>query len=92
MNVYNMEYADINHKLHKLKQGLFGWRFGLVVTRWQTGECVYRIPCHNCDCRPIYIGETGRNYGKRQEEHRKEVESISNRSSHDQAERAGQQK
>ena len=26
-----------------------------------------------------YIGETGRNYGKRQEEHRKEVESISNR-------------
>ena len=43
----------------------------------QTGECVYRIPCHNCDC--TYIGETGRNYGKRQEEHRKEVESISNR-------------
>ena len=33
--------------------------------------------CHNCDC--TYIGETGRNYGKRQEEHRKEVESISNR-------------
>ena len=43
----------------------------------QTGECVYRIPCHNCDC--TYIGETGRNYEKRQEEHRKEVESISNR-------------
>ena len=38
---------------------------------------MYRIPCHNCDC--TYIGETGRNYGKRQEEHRKEVESISNR-------------
>jgi len=37
---------------------------------------VYRIPCHNCDC--TYIGETGRNYGKRQETHRK-VESISNR-------------
>jgi len=43
----------------------------------QTGVCVYRIPCHNCDC--TYIGETGRNYGKRQEEHRKEVESISSR-------------
>jgi len=43
----------------------------------QAGECVYQIPCHNCDC--TYIGETGRNYGKRQEEHRKEVESISNR-------------
>jgi len=42
----------------------------------QTGECVYRISCHNCDC--TYIGETGRNYEKKQEEHRK-VESISNR-------------
>jgi len=47
------------------------------LTVEQTGECVYRIPCHNCDC--TYIGDTGRNYGKRQEEHRKEVESISNR-------------
>jgi len=27
----------------------------------------------------LYIGETGRNYEKTQEEHRKEVESISNR-------------
>jgi len=35
------------------------------------------IPCHNCDC--TYIGETGRNYGKRQKEHIKEVEPISNR-------------
>ena len=38
---------------------------------------MYRIPCHNCDC--TYIGETGRNYGKRQKEQRKEVESIGNR-------------
>jgi len=43
----------------------------------QTGECVYKIPCHNRSC--TYIRETGRSYGKRQEEHRKEVESISNR-------------
>jgi len=40
---------------------------------------VYRIPCHNCSDCTYYIGQTGRNYGKRQEEHRKEVESISNR-------------
>jgi len=43
----------------------------------QTGECVYKIPCHKCNS--TYIGETGRNYAKRQEEHRKEVESIGNR-------------
>jgi len=42
----------------------------------QTGECVYKIPCHNCSS--TYIGETGRSYGKRQEEYRKEVESIGN--------------
>ena len=33
--------------------------------------------CHNCSS--TYNGETGQSYGKRQEEHRKEVESISNR-------------
>ena len=38
---------------------------------------MYKIPCHNCSC--TYIGETDRSYGKRQEKHRKEVESISNR-------------
>ena len=43
----------------------------------QTGECVYKIPCHKCSS--TYIGVTGRSYAKRQEEHRKEVESIGNR-------------
>ena len=43
----------------------------------QTGECVYKILCHNCSS--IYNGETGQSYGNRQEEHRKEVESIGNR-------------
>jgi len=43
---------------------------------------VYRIPCHNCSDCTYYIGQTGRNYGKRQEEHRKEVESISKQNVH----------
>jgi len=38
---------------------------------------MYKIPYHNCSS--TYIGETGRSYGQRQEEHRREVESISNR-------------
>jgi len=38
---------------------------------------MYKIPCHNCSS--THIGETGRCYGNRQYEHRKEVESISNR-------------
>jgi len=33
-------------------------------TLGQTGECVYKIPCHNWSS--TYIGETGRSYGKRQ--------------------------
>jgi len=43
----------------------------------KTGDCVYKILCHNCSS--TYIGETERSYGERHEEHRKDVESISNR-------------
>ena len=38
---------------------------------------MYNIACHNCSS--TYIGETGRSYVKREEEQKKEVESISNR-------------
>ena len=38
---------------------------------------MYKIACHNCSS--TYIGETGHSYSKRQEYHRKEMESISNR-------------
>jgi len=41
-----------------------------VLSIGQTGECVYKITCHNWSS--TYIGETGRSYGKTQEEHRKE--------------------
>jgi len=34
-------------------------------------ECVYKIPCKNCD--KTYIGETGRAFGVRLQEHRQEV-------------------
>ena len=43
----------------------------------QVSVRVYKIQCHNCSS--TYIGETGQSYAKRQEEHRKEVESIGNR-------------
>ena len=34
-------------------------------------ECVYKIPCRNCN--KTYIGETGRAFGVRLQEHRQEV-------------------
>ena len=34
-------------------------------------ECVYKIPCKNCN--KTYIGETGRAFGVRLQEHRQEV-------------------
>ena len=37
---------------------------------------VYGVPCHNCS--KTYVGETGRQLGTRIEEHRKEVEELSN--------------
>ena len=40
-------------------------------------ECVYKVPCANCD--KIYIGETGRKFGVRLQEHRTEVESKTGR-------------
>ena len=40
-------------------------------------ECVYKVPCANCD--KTYIGETGRKVGVRLQEHRTEVESKTGR-------------
>ena len=36
-------------------------------------ECVYTVPCDSCD--KTYIGEIGRKFGVRLQEHRTEVES-----------------
>ena len=36
-------------------------------------ECVYNVPCANCD--KTYVGETGRKFGVRLQEHRTEVEA-----------------
>jgi len=41
----------------------------------QTIDCVYKIPCGNCD--KTYVGETGRKLGVRIKEHRTEVEAKS---------------
>ena len=39
----------------------------------EVSECVYQIPCKNCD--KVCVGETARNLGIRVGEHKKEVES-----------------
>ena len=36
-------------------------------------ECVYKVPCVNCD--KTYVGETGKKFGVRLHEHKTEVES-----------------
>ena len=38
----------------------------------ETAECVYKIPCNNCE--KVYIGETGRKLNTRIKEHRKDTE------------------
>jgi len=40
-------------------------------------ECVYKVTCANCD--KTYIGETGRKFGVRLQEHRTEVKSKAGR-------------
>ena len=40
----------------------------------EVGEIVYEIPCQSCDAK--YIGETGRLFGTRLQEHKKEVENV----------------
>jgi len=47
------------------------------LDRNETTECVYKIPCMSCD--KVYIGETGRSFGTRMKEHRKEVEQQGER-------------
>jgi hypothetical protein len=44
----------------------------------QTAEIVYEIPCHGCD--KSYVGESGRLFGKRLQEHKAEVNKISTKS------------
>ena len=43
-------------------------------TPHDTAGVVYQIPCK--DCTKVYTGETGRRYGIREKEHRKDVDSV----------------
>ncbi|XP_060082434.1 uncharacterized protein LOC132561750 [Ylistrum balloti] len=43
------------------------------ITKENVAECIYKIGCKNCDA--SYIGETGRRFGVRLGEHRKDTES-----------------
>jgi len=47
------------------------------VNTEETAECVYRIPCKNCQ--KVYIGETERSLGVCTKEHRKKVEQQEER-------------
>ncbi len=40
----------------------------------EQGELIYQIPCHNCD--KSYIGETGRLFKTRLEEHQRDVDNA----------------
>jgi hypothetical protein len=40
----------------------------------QTSDCVYQIPCHSCE--KVYIGETGRLFGTRLDEHKKDASTV----------------
>ncbi|XP_078590228.1 uncharacterized protein LOC144870038 [Branchiostoma floridae x Branchiostoma japonicum] len=40
-------------------------------------DCVYKIPCKSCD--KVYIGETGRTFNTRLEEHKKEAQNSKGR-------------
>jgi len=39
-------------------------------------ELIYHVPCKNCSCSSSHIGETGRKFGLRIKEHKKEVDSF----------------
>ena len=41
----------------------------------ETSDCVYKIPCHSCD--KVYVGETGRLFGTRLNEHKKDAKKVS---------------
>ena len=47
------------------------------IDQLQTCECVYEIPCKNC--KKSYLGETGRAFRIRLNEHRKEAEQMSSK-------------
>ena len=51
----------------------------------ETSGVVYRIPCKNCN--KCYIGETGRNFGYRLEEHQKDVKEVTQKKKYTRSER-----
>ena len=40
-------------------------------------HAIYETPCNNCNL--VYVGETGRKFGTRMEEHKPEAEKVGNK-------------
>ena len=74
--VYNRYGGSLAMRPHTTIRNLLVHPKDKVNTE-ETAECVYRIPCKNCQ--KVYIGETERSLGVRTKEHRKEVEQQEGR-------------
>ena len=58
-------------------ENVYGEKAYRENTYVDTSGVVYQMPCK--DCPKVYTGETGRQFGIRKKEHRKDVDSVGNK-------------
>ncbi|KAI8486056.1 hypothetical protein Bbelb_361560 [Branchiostoma belcheri] len=60
------------------KYGMLPFLDTLMINyRTRKTDCIYKIPCKSCS--EVYIGESGRTFGTRLEEHKKEADNMDTR-------------